>query len=134
MMNRNSLALLRPMILVFMLLNVLFISGKNLMAKWEIDQDVVIVGNLILFIVSLITFILSQRSLRSPNPNAFVRAMYTSFLIRFFICLLAAFIYIMSVKKDISKPALIICMMLYVIYTVIEVSSLTKLLRKKKNA
>jgi hypothetical protein len=133
-MIRNSFAPLRPMILVFILLNGFFISGKNLLAKWETDQSVLIIGNLVLFGASLLSFLLARRSLRSANPNAFVRAMYMSFMIKFFICAGAAFIYIMSAKKDVNKPALFICMGLYIVYTFIEVSSLTKLLKKLKNA
>lgn len=133
-MNRNSMAPLRPMILVFVLLNGFFVVGKTTLAKWGVDQSVIIAGNLILFGVSLASFLLTRRSLASPNPNAFVRAMYGSFLIKFFVCAVAAFVYIMSEKKNVSKPALFACMGLYIVYTVIEVSSLLKLLKRKKNA
>lgn len=133
-MNRNSFAPLRPMILVFILFNAFFISGKGLLMKWETDQSVLIIGNLVLFGVSLFSFLIARRSMRSANPNAFVRAMYMSFMIKFFICLGVAFIYMMSVKKNVNKPALIICMGLYIVYTFIEVSTLTKFLRKTKNA
>lgn len=133
-MNRNSLASLRPMILVFLLMNAFFVVAKNLLAKWGIDQAVVIIGNLLLFLIGLLSFFLSRRALRSPNPNAFVRAMYGNFMIKLFVCIIVVYIYIMSAKKDVSKPALIFCMGLYAVYTVIEVSSLTRILRKKKNA
>ena len=133
-MNRNSFAPLSPMILVFILLNAFFIAGKNMLAKFDADQSVLIIGNLVLFLVSLLSFLLARRSLQSANPNAFVRAMYISFMVKFFICAGVAFIYIMSTKKNVNKPALIICMGLYIVYTVIEVSSLTKLLKKAKNA
>jgi hypothetical protein len=122
------------MILVFVVLNGFFIAGKNMLARWDADQSVLIVGNLILFFVSFTSFLLTRRSLSSPNPNVFVRAMYGSFMIKLFVCAVAAFIYFMSVKKNVSKPALFICMGLYIVYTFIEVSSLTKLLKEKKNA
>ena len=133
-MNRNSWAPLRPMILVFIVLNALFVAGKNLLAKWGIDQSVMILGNLVLFLVSFMSFYLSRRSLKSDNPNVFVRAMYANFMIKLFVCVAVAFIYFATAKKNINKPGLFVCMGLYIVYTVIEVSSLTKLLRKKKNA
>ena len=133
-MNRSNVAPLRPMILVFILLNAFFIAGKNMLAKWGIDQSVVIIGNLVLFLVNILSFLLSRRSLKSDNPNVFVRAMYANFMIKLFVCIAVAFIYFMMEKKNINKPGLFVCMGLYVVYTVIEVSSLTKLLRKKKNA
>jgi hypothetical protein len=133
-MNRNSLAPLRPIILVFILLNAFFIAGKNLLAKWGIDQSVVIIGNLVLFLVNLVSFLLSQKSLKAENPNVFVRSVYASVMIKLFVCMIVAFIYFTVAQKNVNKPGLFVCMGLYVVYSVIEVSSLTKLLRKKKNA
>lgn len=133
-MNQTSRASLRPMIVLFVVLNAFFIAGKNMLARWGVDQSVVIAGNLILFTVSLASFLLTRRSLASANPSAFVRAIYGSFIIKFFVCAVAAFVYIMAVKKQVSKPALITCMGLYIVYTAIEVSALTKLLKQRKNA
>jgi Na+-transporting NADH:ubiquinone oxidoreductase subunit NqrE len=105
-----------------------------LLAKWGADQTVLIVGNLILFIATLSSYLLSLRGLKSDNPNAVVRSVYGSFMIKFFTCIIAAFIYIISVKKDVNKPALFACMGLYLVYTFIEVSILTRMSKRKKNA
>jgi hypothetical protein len=134
MMNRNSLAPFRPLALAMLLTNIFFIGSKSMLVKWGVDTTVVSFGNLILAVVTLLSFGLSRRSLKSENPNVFVRAMYANVMIKLFVCIAAAFIYFAVAKKNINKPALFICMGLYVVYTVIEVSSLTKLLRKKKNA
>jgi hypothetical protein len=133
-MNQNSMANLRPMILVFILLNAFFIAGRSMLVRWGVEPPVMIAGNLILFVVSLASFLLTRRSLASANPNAFVRAMYGSFMIKFFVCAIAAFVYIISVRKEVNKPALIACMALYIVYTAIEVTALTKLLKQRKNA
>lgn len=133
-MNRTSLALLRPMILIFIFLNAFFIVGKTWLANKGIDQAVLIGGNLLLFLVSLITFLITYRSLKAKNPNVFVRAMYGGFIIKFFVVAIAAFIYIMITKKNVNKPALFFCMGLYVLYTFFEVSSLMRVLKQKKNA
>jgi hypothetical protein len=134
MMNRRSLAHLRPMILVFIMFNVLFIAGRNTLAKWGIDQTVVIVGNLIIFVDGVISFLLSYRSLKSQNPNVFVRAMYGSFMLKLFVGAAVVLIYVSMAKSATNKAGLFVCMGLYVIYTVLEVATLTKLLRQKKNA
>ena len=133
-MNRSSLSLLRPMILVFILLNVFFITARQWMVNKGADQEVLIVGNLLLFVVSVITFLITQRSLQSSNPNTFVRAMYGGFIIKFFTVAVAAFIYIMITKKSVNKIALFACMLLYVVYTFIEVKTLLRVLKQKKNA
>jgi hypothetical protein len=125
---------LRTLAILFVLLNGVFLSANRVLAQWGIDVNVVIGGNLLLFIVTLISALLSRRSLKASNPNAFVRAMYASVMIKLFACIIAAFVYFTVVGKSVNKPGLFVCMGLYVIYTVVEISSLTKLLRAQKNA
>jgi hypothetical protein len=123
-----------PVLILFILLNGFFLAGKSLLDKYGIDQNVLIGGNLILFAATALSFYVSQRSLSAKNPNASVRSLYGSFMIKFFVIAIAAFAYIMAVKKNVNKPALLICMGLYIVYTFAEVSSLQKLLKQKKNA
>ena len=80
-MNKNSLKALRPMIILFVLLSAFFIIGKSFLAKWGADQDVLLFGNLLLFIVTLTSFLVTYKGLNSSNPQAFVRSMYGSFMI-----------------------------------------------------
>jgi hypothetical protein len=121
-----------PFVLLFVILNCFFIAGKNLLIKYGTDQEVLIAGNLVLFLATALSFFVYLRSLNSVNTNASIRGMYGSFMIKFFVCLIAAFAYMLAAKKNVNKPALIICMGLYIVYTVIEVSSLQKLLKQKK--
>jgi Ca2+/Na+ antiporter len=123
-----------PVIILFIVFNGIFVSGKNILAKLDTDQSVLIIGNLILFVATFLSYLLSLRGFKSDNPHASVRSVYGSFMIKFFICIIAAFAYIMSAKKNVNKPALFTCMGLYIIYTFVEVSILTKLSKQKKNA
>jgi hypothetical protein len=133
-MKENKLRPLRGMFIMFVLINALFIIGQKRLVEKGFNTDVLIIGNLVLFAVSLTSFLLLHKSLTAANPNSFVRAMYMGFIIKFFVIALAAFIYIMIAKKEVSKPSLIVCAGLYILYTFIEVSVLTKLLKLKKNA
>ncbi|WP_276505034.1 hypothetical protein [Terrimonas pollutisoli] len=128
------LKLLRPMILVFILLSGFFIAGKLWLEKKGIDQEVLILGNLVLFAVSILTFWLTWRSLKSDNTHVFVRALYTGFIVKFFAIALAAFIYILLAEKNLNKPALFCMMGLYIVYSAIEVNTLLRILKQKKNA
>ena len=123
-----------PLVFLFIFLNASFLGGRNFLLRKGIDQDVLIAGNLILFIASALSFYFSKNSLSSTNGSASVRSLYGSFMIKFFLCITAAFAYIMIERKNLNKPALIICMGLYIVYTIVEVSSLQKLLKQKKNA
>ncbi|MET0637680.1 MAG: hypothetical protein ABWZ25_16745 [Chitinophagaceae bacterium] len=131
-MNRSNWKSLQWMILVFIILNGFFIAGRSLLEKKGIEQDVVIVGNLVLFGVSLTAFLLTRKTLDNKNPHVFVRAVYSGFIIKFMIVVLAAFVYFQAVDQ-VNKPALFVVLVLYLVYTFIEVSSLLRLLRGKKN-
>jgi hypothetical protein len=120
-----------PVVIFFVALNAFFISGKNMLAKWGVDQDVVIIGNLLLFLITFLSFVLGLRGLKNPNPHAFVRSVYTSMMLKLFLCIIAAFIYIAMYRDNLNKPALFICMGLYLVYTFMEVSILMKLLKEK---
>jgi hypothetical protein len=124
----------RLLLIVFILLTAFFISGKGWLDKKDIDNTVLLYGNLLLFLVSFSAFFITRKSLDSANPQAFIRAMYGSFMIKFFTVAIAAFIYILLMKKNVNKPALLICAVLYILYTIIETRELTKLLKQKKNA
>jgi hypothetical protein len=133
-MNKNLLQTILPLLLVFCFVNAFCLTGSAWLAKKEISQQVLISGNLLLAVISIVTFIITHQSVKSENPQAFVRAMYGSFMIKFFVVAIAAFVYIMSVKKNVNKPALILCAGLYIIYTTIEIRLLLKMLKQKKNA
>jgi len=123
-----------PLVIFFIVLNGFFISGKNMLNRWNADQDVLIIGNLVLFLVTLISFMVLNRGMKNSNPNVFVRSVMGSFMIKFFICAIAAFIYISQNKKNINKPALFICMGLFLLYLFMEVGIFMKLLKQEKNA
>jgi len=133
MTNENQKAF-RTVLFVFGLVTTFCLTGKNWLAKQGIDHLVVIGGNLVLLVVSLLATLVLQRTSASGNPNAFVRGLYGSFMIRFFLVAVAAFIYIMVVKKQVNKPALLVCAALYIIYTAIETRGMIRSLRGNKHA
>jgi hypothetical protein len=132
-MQRNRSPLF-PIIIFFILLNALFLTGKNFLERSGFDQSVLIIGNLVLFAATLLSFVFARRGLRSENPQAFVRSVYMSIMIKLFVSVITALIYIFLFRKNLNRPALFTCMGLYLVYTFIEVSVLTKLLKEKKNA
>lgn len=120
-----------PVILVFIILNAFFLLSSGQLEKWNADQGVLMVGNLLLFLITVISFFITQRGLRNPNPHAFTRAVFGSILLKLLLCIVAATVYIATYQKNLNKPALFGCMGLYLVYTFMEVSALTKMLRGK---
>ncbi|HYC28256.1 MAG TPA: hypothetical protein VEB42_05555 [Chitinophagaceae bacterium] len=122
-----------PLVIFFVALNAFFISGRNMLERWGADQEVLIIGNALIFVITLLSFVIALRGLKNPNPNVFVRSVMASIMVKMFILIIAAFIYISLFKKDLNKPALFTCMGLYLVYTFMEVSLLTRFLRERTN-
>lgn len=133
-MNKTSSRYLAPLIIFFVASSGFFVAGKQFLAKKNIDQEVAIVGNLILFIITLTATFISIKGATAVKPQAAVRSMYGSFMIKFFLIAIAAFVYILIAKKNVNKPALILCAGLYIVYTFIEVRVLMRMLKEQKNA
>lgn len=133
MVLRNKFREFVPIVLLFVILNAIAIAFGSTLAAWNIDQDVLIGGNLFLFAITFFSFLIAERGLQNKNPNVFMRSVYVSIMFKMFLCLVAAFIYIMVYKKQLNKAGLFICMGLYLVYTFLEVSILTRILRSKPN-
>ena len=120
-----------PVLILFVILNVIFVVGRNALENWGADQETLIAGNAILFVFTLISFLVALRGLHNPNPNVFMRTVMGSIMLKMFLIVISAFVYISIYRKDINKPALFTCMGLYLVYTFLEVSGLMKMLKQK---
>jgi hypothetical protein len=123
-----------PLVIVFIITNALFLSAKALITRWNIDPGVLIVGNLVLFIATLVSFYFHNRSLQTTNAGAILRMTYASMGSRMFICIIAIVIYIVIARSQVNKGGIIVCMILYIIYTAIELAVFRKLSKQKKHA
>jgi Ca2+/H+ antiporter len=126
--------LLIPIFLLFLFVNAFAILAAAKLRAWDFDQSVLIIGNLLLFILTLASFFLLRRGLQAESTHAFVRSVYGSFLLKLFVVAVVVFVYLQMNKEKVNKPALFTCMFLYLIYTFFEIGILMKLSRRKKNA
>lgn len=125
---------LLPVILLFVILNALFIALGKRLKEWGLDTDVLLIGNSFLFVITLVSFLISLKGLQHKNPHVFMRSVMSSIMVKMFLAIIAAFIYISIYKRGLNKPALFICMGLYLVYTFLEVNILTRILRQQPNA
>jgi len=98
-----------------------------------VDFRVLLGGNGLLFVVGLISLKMNVKAMTHQSVQVFLRLVYGSFILKFFVLAVVAFVYIAIFKKDVNKPALFGCFGLYFIYTFLEVRSVMKL-SKKPNA
>jgi hypothetical protein len=122
-----------PLILLFLGLTLLFFFLRLAFHDAPVDYRVLMSGNLVLFLVGIISSGMNTRAMKHRQTQGFLRLVYGAFIFKFFVLAIAAFIYIAIFKKMISKPALFGCFGLYFIYTFIEMRSVMKM-SKKPNA
>jgi hypothetical protein len=123
-----------PLVIVFIITNALFVSARALFERYNISVDVLIVGNLVLFISTWVSFYFYNRSLRSNNAAAILRMVYASIGSRMFICIIAIVIYIVIARSQVNKGGIVGCMFLYIVYTAVEMAVLRKLSKQNKHA
>ena len=133
-MQKTNLSPIRPILIIFLILNAFFLLGRTWLHKKGFNTDVLIIANSFLVLLMIISFVMTRRSLSAKNPNVFLRAIYSSFLLKFFAIGLVAFLYIVVIsKKEVNKPALYVSLGLYVLYSALEVRALLQLLKKPRN-
>jgi len=132
-MKRENLKGYLPIVFLFIILNALILVFKSFWETNGFDREFLIWSNLFLFLLSIGGYLLQRRGLKSPNPQAFVRGVYASMMFKLFLVIAVVLIYFLLFKNSINKPGLFMAMGLYIVYTVVEVTSLMKV-AKNKNA
>jgi hypothetical protein len=117
---------------LFGILNGLLFIFKQQLLDQGMHANVLLTGNVIMAFISLVSYIMGRQGLASSNHNAFVRAIYGSMLIKFFLCIVGIVTYVLIYKPDVSKLTVFSLLFIYLIYTVFETLSLFRLTRLKK--
>ena len=131
--NRTPVRTNFQIVYLFLASSVLFFTLKTFQGGTSVNYNVLLYGNLLLFIVSSISARMSSSAVQHKNVQVFLRLVYGSFIMKFFVLAIAAFVYISIFKSGVNKPALFGCFGLYIVYTFIEVRLVLKQ-SKKPNA
>ena len=121
------------LVIIFAVFSVFFLATKNLLAKWGIDNNILLIGNALLLIISLAVFTLQHKALKHSNPNVFIRSIIMGMIIKMFTSAIAVIIYFEWSGNNFSGAAVFIFMFLYFIYMIAEVTAMMKL-NKRTNA
>jgi hypothetical protein len=121
-------------IIIFFISSILLFVFKSQLQQWHVDVPVVMIGNFILFLAALFSFLLFSKGLQTTSAHAFVRMTYSGMLLKMGICIAATLIYAVATGGKVNKAAVFICFGFYFIYTFVEVRILTRLSKQQKNA
>jgi len=120
----------RPIILLFIILNALIIVFRRSLTSEGFNVDMLIIGNIVLFGITMLSFFLLSKGMKASTTPAFLRSVYGSFMAKFFIVAITVFGYAFFAKTNLNKPGLFTLMFLYLVYTFLEIKTLLKLSRK----
>lgn len=112
--------------IVFVLISAISIVFSGAMEKKGIDSTILIGGNIVLFIVTMLSYLFYRKAIISGNTQVFLRNVYSGMFIKFFACLIAAFCYIFFAGRNVNTGALFGLMFLYMVYTFLEISGVLK--------
>ncbi len=118
-----------PITFIALLVIAVALLTKNWLISLSVDTQVLLIGNALLYSIHLLTASFYKKTLHNNNVQAFIRGVYTGMIIKLFFCIIAAFVYIYIADKELNKPALFICMFLYLVYTFTEVTICMKQLK-----
>ncbi|MBL7765087.1 MAG: hypothetical protein JNJ58_03265 [Chitinophagaceae bacterium] len=124
---KKSFLLLTFILTLVLCFGAYLISGE----QGYLSRNVMIPGIIILAIISILSFLVSERSLLHDNPNRFVRGVMASTFLKFFLCILSVGILLFSLKQKLHKPDLFALMGVYMIYSIVEAWILSQAARKK---
>ena len=131
-MNKGLITqFIRPVIIVFILINTFCLLCSKWLDEKKIDHTVLIYGNLILFIITLIACYIYARSIATDNAHAFVRSVMMVSFIKLMAIAISVFTYLIAAGENRSVYAVAVTMLFYIIYTVLEVSGAMKINRQR---
>lgn len=124
---RSGTKELLPFILIFIVFNNFFLFSKDFLAKWQLDNLVLIIANSLFFLINVLAYGMQKKALKNANPNVFIRSVMAGMMIKMAICIVAIMIYALAFKSSFSKYTVFASMFLYFIYLAVEVRAATKL-------
>lgn len=89
----------------------------------NIDSSVVMASNLLLFIIGIISGAMSIKAMKNPNPNVFIRSIMAGTFIKLMVIATAVLIYFAVAGANKNVYAILVGMVLYIFYTILEVKA-----------
>ena len=121
---------LRPVIWLFLLVNIFTAVFYSTFISIETDPDVLLIGNVYICILTLVSYWFMSTGAKSKSTVKFTSSVYGSFLIKMVLSILIVVLYSKLAGKKMNSNGIIGCLFIYLIYMFLEVRGLMTLFRK----
>ncbi|MBS1763014.1 MAG: hypothetical protein JSR00_09075 [Bacteroidetes bacterium] len=116
-----------PLILLFVIIEAgILVFSQSLIQK-NISPNVLSGGNIILFLLTVITCLWQKKALNNSNPNVFIRSVMSGILLKMVVAVMIIFIYVNMSGEDFNRRGIFSVMILYFLYLSVEVITISKL-------
>ena len=124
---------LRPLYLLFIFINVIALVLYQQLNKAGVDADVLIVGNIFVFTLTVVSFYVLNKGLKAKTTFNFMSAVYGSFLMKMVAGATAVIVYVLYAGDQKNLPGVFASMFLYLFYTFFEIKALLEQLKKNND-
>ncbi|HVB02319.1 MAG TPA: hypothetical protein VNE41_01240 [Chitinophagaceae bacterium] len=119
------------LVVVFAAVNGLGIAFYQAMHGWGISDGAGATGNFVLAAVSGISYYLNFQAIKSGSTHAFIRLVYLSMFTKLLVCIAGILIYVVGFREHMTRSTIILLMILYIVYSFLEVFSILQLSKTK---
>ena len=119
-----------PLFIVFILANAVIMLWQKKIAMLNVNADVVIGANCIMFLVCAISIAFHHKAMQNKNPQALVRSIMAASLVKLMVVSFSLLIYLFIAGTKRNVYGVFCGMFLYIIYTIIEVRIASKMKRE----
>lgn len=120
-----------PLVGMFIVVTIVVLSSREWLEGKGFDYRVLLGGNALLFVASMLAFLLYASAMKNKKNYGFVQQVYTGFILKFFVLVVGAIVYFYF-ASEVNKPAIFACMALYLVYNFLGTSQVVKKKKKKK--
>ena len=93
-MNPRFTVLL-PLVISFVILAVTIFLAGILFPGSGVNYTVLMAGNCLFFLLSLVAFRIQRKAMDNANPNAFIRSVMAGVMVKMFVCIVAVMAYVL---------------------------------------
>lgn len=123
----------KSIVIIFILVTVLALAFGSQLDALKMNHWVILGANLLLFAISIFTLFIHQASIKSANPKAFINSVMVGMIVKLLVIGAAILLYVNKAGANKNVYAVYAGMLLYLVYTALEVSIALQL-NKKPNA
>ena len=124
--------LLLPLFLLFAFINIIVLFLTATLKNYHIDPAVLLGGNALFFLISILSFFIQRTGLQNKNPHVFVRSVMAGMMLKMVICIIAVIAYVYLSGNTYNKRGIFITLFFYLLYLATEVYVVMKMNKNKK--